>query len=374
MGLQEKRDSEFMKEAIRMAEKGLGRTAPNPAVGAVIVRDGKVVSKGYHRKAGAPHAEIEALEKIGGSAKGATLYVTLEPCNHTGRTPPCTKAILDGGINRVVVGMEDPNPGVKGGGCGYLAARNVEVETGVLEPECRRLNEAFVKYVASKRPFIVVKSALTLDGWTATASGDSKWISNERSRALVHRLRDRVDAVMVGVGTVLADDPQLTCRLKRGKGKDPLRIVVDTHLRTPLQARVLSLDSSADTLLVVGPGVSRKTIDEVEKRGASVVICPTGKAGIDMSALMNILGKREIMQILVEGGSKIVGSLLREKLVDKFVIFKAPKILGGGDGFPMAGGPGPRSMAKSLPLRDLEVRRFGDDILVTGYPDYEAIS
>jgi diaminohydroxyphosphoribosylaminopyrimidine deaminase / 5-amino-6-(5-phosphoribosylamino)uracil reductase len=374
MDVQEKRDSKFMKEAIRMAEKGLGRTTPNPAVGAVIVRDGKVVSRGYHRKAGAPHAEVEALDRIGGSAEGATLYVTLEPCNHTGRTPPCTKAILDGGIHRVVVGMEDPNPEVKGGGCGFLASNNIEVRTGVLEPECRRLNEAFLKYVTSKRPFVIVKSALTLDGWTATVSGDSKWITNERSRAFVHRLRDRVDAVMVGVGTILADDPQLTCRLKRGKGKDPLRIVVDTHLRTPVQARVFSLDSSAGTLFAVGPDVRRKTIDEMEERGASVVVCPAGKAGIDMPDLMDILGKREIMQILVEGGARIVGSLLREKLVDKFFIFKAPKLLGGGDGIPMAAGPGPRTMEKSLPLRDLEVRRFGDDMLVTAYPDYGAVS
>ncbi|MFZ0449350.1 MAG: bifunctional diaminohydroxyphosphoribosylaminopyrimidine deaminase/5-amino-6-(5-phosphoribosylamino)uracil reductase RibD [Desulfatiglandaceae bacterium] len=373
MDLQEKRDSKFMREAIRMAEKGLGRTAPNPAVGAVIVRDGVAVSRGYHRKAGAPHAEVDALDKIGGRAEGATLYVTLEPCNHTGRTPPCTKAILDGGVERVVVGMEDPNPEVKGGGCSFLAANNIEVKTGVLEPECRRLNEAFVKYVTSNRPFMIVKSALTLDGWTATVEGDSKWITNERSRTFVHRLRDRVDAVMVGVGTILADDPQLTCRLKRGKGKDPLRIVVDTHLRTPLQARVLGLDSSAATLFVAGPEVNGKTVEEIENTGASVVVCPTGKAGIDMSALMDILGKRGITQVLVEGGAGIVGSLLREKLVDKFFIFKAPKLLGGGDGIPMAAGPGPRVMGKSLPLKDLKVRRFGNDILVECYPHYGAV-
>jgi diaminohydroxyphosphoribosylaminopyrimidine deaminase/5-amino-6-(5-phosphoribosylamino)uracil reductase len=374
MDSQEKRDSKFMREAIRMAEKGLGRTAPNPAVGAVIVRDGKAVSRGYHRKAGSPHAEVDALAGIGGRAEGTTLYVTLEPCNHTGRTPPCTKAILDAGVERVVVGMQDPNPEVKGGGCSFLAANNIEVKTGVLEKECRRLNEAFVKFVTSKRPFIIVKSALTLDGWTATAEGDSRWITNERSRAFVHRLRDRVDAVMVGVGTVLADDPQLTCRLKRGKGKDPIRIVVDTHLRTPVQARVIGPDSSASTLFAVGPGVADKTVVEIEKTGASVVVCPTGKAGIDMSALMDILGKRGIMQVLVEGGAGIVGSLLREKLVDKFLIFKAPKLLGGGDGIPMAGGPGARVMGKSLPLKDLEVRRFADDILVVGYPDYAAVS
>ena len=311
-----------MRMALNQARKGLGRTSPNPAVGAVIVKEGKVLAKGYHRKAGGPHAEIEALRKLDGKAPGATMYVTLEPCNHKGRTPPCTKAILESGIQRVVIGMKDPNPAVKGGGAAFLARHAIDVKVGVLEPECSEINEGFSKYVATGRPFVMVKSAQTLDGWTATAQGDSKWISGDRSRGYVHQMRNQVDAIMVGVGTVLADDPQLTCRLKGGKGKDPLRIVVDTHLRTPENARILTQDSSAGT-------------------------------------------------ILVEGGAGIIGSLLRGKLVDKFYIFKAPKILGGGDGKPMADGPGPRMMNRSLILKKLRVKRFHDDILVIGYPDYD---
>jgi len=370
---QEKTDSTFMREAIRLARKGLGRTSPNPAVGAVIVKGGKFLSKGYHRKAGGPHAEIEALNKLGGKAPGATIYVTLEPCNHFGRTPPCTRAILASGIKRVVVGMKDPNPDVSGGGAGFLAEHDIEVKIGVLESECRELNEAFVKYVSSGRPFVIVKSAQTLDGWTATASGDSKWITNERSRAYVHRLRDRVDALMVGVGTILSDDPQLTCRLKHGKGKDPLRIVVDTHLRTPVNARILRQDSSAGTLLVVGSHVKENAIHNFEKQGNSIVRCPTSEGRIDMNFLLDILGRRMIMRLLVEGGAGVIGSLLREKLVDKLYIFKAPKLLGGGDGIPMASGPGPRMMGKSLPLKNIRVKRFDNDILVVGYPDYGSV-
>ncbi|RLB15874.1 MAG: bifunctional diaminohydroxyphosphoribosylaminopyrimidine deaminase/5-amino-6-(5-phosphoribosylamino)uracil reductase RibD [Deltaproteobacteria bacterium] len=359
-----------MRRALAQARKGLGRTSPNPAVGAVIVRDGNILSRGYHRRAGAPHAEIEALNKLGGKAPGATMYVTLEPCNHVGRTPPCTQAIIRSGIRRVVIGMRDPNPGVRGGGAPFLAEHDIEVKLGVLEAECREVNEGFVKHVSTGRPFVMVKSAQTLDGWTATAGGDSKWITNERSRGYVHELRNQADAIMVGVGTILADDPQLTCRLKRGTGKDPLRIVIDTHLRTPLNARILTQDSPAGTILVAGPRVKKSVILDFEKGKNEVVICPTQQGRIDLAALLDILGRRMITRLFVEGGAGIVGSLLRRRLVDKFYIFKAPKVLGGGDGKPMADGSGPRMMKKSISLRNLRVRRFDDDILVIGYPDY----
>ncbi len=371
--LQENIDIRYMRQAIRLARKGLGRTAPNPAVGAVIVKEGKVLSKGYHRRAGAPHAEREALKGLGGKAPGATMYVTLEPCNHVGRTPPCTEAIAASGINRVVIGMKDPNPRVKGNGVAFLAERNIEVKLGVLEPECRELNEGFVKHVCSGRPFVMVKSAQTLDGWTATVGGDSKWITNDRSRRYVHQLRNHVDAIMVGVGTVLADDPRLTSRLGHGKGKDPLRIVVDTHLRTPLSARVLTQKSSTGTMMVVGSQVKGSAIRDFEQEKNTVVTCPTKQGRIDMEFLLDILGKRMVTTLLVEGGAGIIGSLMRGRLVDKFYIFKAPRLLGGGDGVPMASGPGPRMMAESVSLRDIRVRRFGDDILVVGYPDYTAL-
>ena len=359
-----------MREALRQARKGLGRTSPNPAVGAVIVRKGRIIATGFHRKAGMPHAEVEALDKLGGKAPGATLYVTLEPCNHMGRTPPCTEAIIGSGIKRVVVGMMDPNPDVRGGGCEYLKENGLSVTAGVCERECRRLNEAFLKFITSRQPFVTVKSALTIDGWTATATGHSKWITNEKSRQAVHLLRDRVDAVMVGVGTVVADDPLLTTRFKRGRGKDPLRIVVDTHLRTPPTAKILNHDSSSNTTIVAGSGADSGDLRAFQKKGVSTITCPTKAGKIDLAALMGILGNMGITSLLVEGGASIIGTLIRERLVDKFYIFKAPRILGGDDGVPMAAGQGPKRMDQCLGLRDLRTRRYGDDILFIGYPDY----
>jgi diaminohydroxyphosphoribosylaminopyrimidine deaminase/5-amino-6-(5-phosphoribosylamino)uracil reductase len=363
-------DCKFMREALQQARKGLGRTSPNPAVGAVIVRDAEIIARGYHHKAGLPHAEVEALRKIDGKAQRATLYVTLEPCNHFGKTPPCTEAILKSGIKRVVVGMKDPNPGVSGGGCEFLRKNRLEVITGVMESECRRLNEGYLKFVAHKRPFVLVKSALTIDGWTATSTGDSKWITNERSRQFVHRLRNQVDALMVGVGTVLRDDPSLTTRLRQGQGKDPLRIIADTHLRIPMNAKVLNHSSNAQTLLAVGNHLSPEDLKRYEKKGVSVLACPLRGEKIDLGALMDILGHRSVMTLLVEGGASIIGSLFRAKLIDKVFIFTAPKLLGGDDGVPWASGQGERRIDDCLNLRNVEVRRIGEDILTVGYPDY----
>lgn len=359
-----------MREALREARKGLGRTSPNPAVGAIVVHNGKAIAKGHHKKAGLPHAEVEALARLGGHAQGCTIYVTLEPCNHQGRTPPCTKAIIKSGIKRVVVGMNDPNPDVAGGGCEFLRQKGIEVKTGVLETECRLLNEAFLKYVLTKRPFVIAKSAITLDGWTGTASGHSKWITNEKSRQFVHRLRDQVDAVMVGVGTILADDPRLTTRLKHGRGKDPLRIVVDTHLRTPLDAKIVNHDSSAGTLIVVGSDVPPATLEMYKRRGISTLACPTRDGRIDLPALMDILAEKSVIRILVEGGASLMGAMLRERLIDKYYVFEAPKILGADNGIPMVAGEGPKQMDQCLTLKNVQVRRFGEDILVVGYPDY----
>jgi diaminohydroxyphosphoribosylaminopyrimidine deaminase/5-amino-6-(5-phosphoribosylamino)uracil reductase len=362
-------DEKFMREALRLAKKGLGRTSPNPAVGAVVVRDGEIIARGYHKKAGARHAEAEALAGMEGKAReGDILYVTLEPCNHHGRTPPCTEAILKKGIKRVAVGMEDPNPQVSGGGCGRLAERGVEVRSGVMEAECRRLNEDFIKFVTTGRPFVVAKSALTLDGWTAARTGHSRWVTNERSRRFVHRLRDRVQGVMVGVGTVVADDPRLTTRLRNRRGKDPLRIIVDTHLRIPENARVLSSDSPSETLIVMGEGVPPERLKKVERAGVSTLVCPEKEGRIDLGALLGLLGDMSVTSIMVEGGGTLMGSMIRERLIDKFYIFKAPKLLGGSDGIPMVSGPGPESMDHCLVLKDIRVRRFGDDILIRGYP------
>lgn len=363
-------DVGFMRLALREARKGSGRTSPNPAVGAVIVKNGIVASKGYHRRAGLPHAEVEALSRLESRCPGDTLYVTLEPCNHVGKTPPCTQAILESGIRRVVVGMKDPNPRVTGGGCAFLEAHGIDVTVGVLEAECRRLNEDFLKSVADGRPFVIAKSAMTLDGWIATSTGHSKWITNEESRAFVHRLRDRVDAVMVGIGTILADDPSLTTRLKKRRGRDPLRIVVDTHLRIPRNAKVVTQHSSADTLIVTGEGAESPDFGPFQGNRISTIACPIRDGKIDLKALMRRLGEMSVMSVLVEGGAAITGSMIREKLIDKFYIFKAPRLLGGDDGIPMAAGPGAEKMDDSMVLKEIRVRRFGDDTLIRGYPSY----
>jgi len=365
-------DIRFMRMAMAEARKGLGKTSPNPAVGAVIVRDGKVLAKGYHRKAGSPHAEIVALKKLGNRAEGATLYVTLEPCNHHGRTPPCTEAILNSGIRRVVVGMRDPNPGVKGGGCEYLAQHGVEVHVGVLEKECKRLIEAYIKFVTTGRPFLTLKSAITLDGWIATTVGHSKWITGEKARRYVHRLRRASDAVMVGAGTVIKDDPLLTARDDRSRGRQPHRIVVDSFLRSPINAKVFATARDVPTTVVLGLkcGASAK-IKELEHMGVRIVRCPVKRGVIDLDTLMDILGHDNIQSLLVEGGAKLNYSLLRGRLVDKLKIFLAPKLLGGSDGVPMFFGKGPSKLDGCVRVEISRVRRFDRDIMISGYPRYE---
>jgi diaminohydroxyphosphoribosylaminopyrimidine deaminase/5-amino-6-(5-phosphoribosylamino)uracil reductase len=363
-------DERFMREALNQARKGLGRTSPNPAVGAAIVRDGKVLATGYHHKAGAPHAEVEALSRMKGTAfeHGDTLYVTLEPCHHKGRTPPCTKAIVSSGLRRVVVGALDPNPQVTGGGCAYLESRGIEVKTGVLEKECTKLIEAFVKHSTTGRPFVIAKSASTLDGWTATGSGHSRWVTNELSRGFVHRLRDKVDAILVGVGTILADDPSLTTRLKNRKGKDPIRVIADTHFRTPAGARVLHQNSEAETILAVGEGLPEDRLEAITcLDNVKALLCPTDENGLDPVSLMDMLGEMDITSLLVEGGAALMGSLIRRRLIDKYYMFHGPKLLGGNDGIPVASGPGPEAMDGCLLLGDIRVRRFGDDVLIRGY-------
>ncbi|MFP4037868.1 MAG: bifunctional diaminohydroxyphosphoribosylaminopyrimidine deaminase/5-amino-6-(5-phosphoribosylamino)uracil reductase RibD [Desulfobacteraceae bacterium] len=363
-------DERFMWEALRLARKGLGRTSPNPAVGAVVVREGRIAARGFHRRAGEPHAEVEALNRLEGPVLGGdTLYVTLEPCNHTGRTPPCTRFILERGIKRVVVGMRDPNPRVAGGGCEYLRQHGVEVKEGVLEQPCLELNEAFIKHVRTGRPFVSAKSAATLDGWIATATGHSRWVTGERARRFVHTLRDRTDAVLVGVGTVLADDPSLTTRIPGKRGKDPIRVIADTGCRTPEKARLLNLDSDAETWIAVSEDLSPKRTARLEGlHKVSLLRCPTKEGRLEPGALMDILGARGITSVLLEGGAALMGSMVRSGLVDKFYIFKAPKLLAGGDGVPMASGPGARRMDRCLGLRDIRVRRFGSDVLIQAYP------
>lgn len=365
------RDETFMRQALRQARKGLGRTAPNPAVGAVIVKEGQVIARGFHKQAGMPHAEVEALGGAGSRAQGATMYVTLEPCNHQGRTPPCTQAILRSGLSRVVVGMKDPNPDVKGGGIQALKEAGVETTCGVLEEACRQLNQAFICFVTRRRPFVTLKSALTLDGFTATAAGHSRWVTGERARREVHRLRDQHDAVMVGVGTVLADDPRLTVRLKHRPERQPLRVVADTHLRTPPEAFLVRTAREVPSVILHGLNADAQRAAALARAGVILKAVPLKDGRLDLSSALSELAGMDVMSVLVEGGAALSGALIRERLVDRFLVFKALKLLGGGDGVPMAAGPGPGRMDECLVLKDIRVRHMGPDLLISGYPAYE---
>jgi diaminohydroxyphosphoribosylaminopyrimidine deaminase/5-amino-6-(5-phosphoribosylamino)uracil reductase len=277
---------------------------------------------------------------------------------------------LKSGIRKVVIGMKDPNPSVKGGGIQYLRKKGIKVTTGILERECEKLLEPWVKFSTTGRPFVIAKSALTLDGWTAASTGDSRWVTGEKAREYVHTLRSQVDGIMVGIGTVLADNPILTSRLKNGKGRNPHRIIVDTHLKIPADAGLLIDDPGSCSFIAAGRKVNKKALERIEKDNTFVLKCPVRNGRIDLNALMDIIGKKSITSVLLEGGSNLMGSMIREKLVDKFLIFMAPKLLGGGDGIPMAAGKGPGRMAESLNLRDVEIKKYGEDILVAGYPEY----
>ncbi len=366
-------DEHFMKMALDLAKKGRGYTSPNPMVGAVIVKDGKVVGKGYHQAAGSPHAEVNALEDAGELAKGATLYVNLEPCNHTGRTPPCTERVLAAGIKRVVVAMGDPNPDVLGGGTDFLRRQGIQITEGVCERQAKTLNEAFLKYIKTKRPFTIIKCAATLDGQIATRTGDSRWVTGEKSREFVHRLRHAADAILVGINTVIQDNPNLTTRLKkrqeRGRGRDPIRIILDTHLRIPEDAKILQLDSDSATIIVTGNTVPKDKKTRIETAGARILESPVKNGQIALDDLMERLGALGITSLLIEGGGRVIASALASGIVDKTFFFFAPKLLGGDDGTAICKGPGTADMSGCILVKDMRVRRFGDDVLIVGYID-----
>ena len=359
-------DSDYMQLALDLAEKGAGYVSPNPMVGAVVVNHETIVGQGYHQAVGGPHAEVNAIDAAGEAARGATMYVTLEPCNHYGRTPPCTHKILEAGIRRVVVAMQDPNPHVTGGGNAFLADRGIEVTIGILESQARKLNESFIKFIHTKRPFVILKMAATLDGRIATHTGDARWVTGASARSMVHQLRHAADAIMVGVGTVLADDPSLTTRVEGQSGVDPLRVIVDSGLRIPEEARLLNQSSSADTWVVCGPGADTSKKEALRALGAHVLEVPSKAGWIDLPATLDCLAERGVTSLFIEGGAQLAASAIRDNIVDKVLFFYAPKILGG-DGIPMFAGPGPDLMGESLPLHDVEVTWVGQDILVTGY-------
>ncbi|MCF8069044.1 MAG: bifunctional diaminohydroxyphosphoribosylaminopyrimidine deaminase/5-amino-6-(5-phosphoribosylamino)uracil reductase RibD [Desulfobacterales bacterium] len=360
-------DLAYMKIALELAVKGAGYTSPNPMVGAVVVKEGKIIGKGWHEKVGGPHAEVNAINSADTSLEGADIYVTLEPCNHTGRTPPCTKMILEAGIKRVVVAMDDPNPDVAGGGNTFLRENGLEVISGICEAEAIKLNEAFIKYITEKKPFLTAKCACTLDGRIATRTGDAKWVTGEASRRYVHQMRHEMDAIMVGIGTVMADDPMLTARLEGIDIRHPVRVILDSKLSVPINAKVLGND--AKTIVVTGPDAFGERKAEIEDKGVNVLEVPLKNNRIDLGQLMKKLGEQGIMSILLEGGSSVMASALKADIVDKAMFFYAPKILGGDDGIPVCSGPGPKLMRDSLRLINISSRRFDDDILIEGYID-----
>lgn len=362
-------DIAFMGRAITLARRGLGRTSPNPAVGAVVVRDGKVVGEGYHKKAGTPHAEVNALASVRGETAGATLYVTLEPCNHEGRTPPCTRAILEAGIRRVVIGTRDPNPKVAGNGARFLASHGVQVEMGCREAECRLLIAPFAKHSITGLPWIRAKVACSLDGRIATRTGHSRWITNERARAYGHHLRDISDAILVGRGTVLADDPELTCRLTSRRGMDPLRVILDSRLSLdPARHKVFRPCSTAETWIIAVEGArGGDAAAQIEKTGARVKFLPPDPTGrVDLSALLEYLGACGIQSILVEGGATVHGSFFDHGLVDEAFFFQGPIIIGGKDAPCAVGGTGCSEISQATRLHQTEIRRIGDNWLVHG--------
>jgi diaminohydroxyphosphoribosylaminopyrimidine deaminase / 5-amino-6-(5-phosphoribosylamino)uracil reductase len=348
-----------MAEALALGRRGLGRTSPNPAVGALIVRGGEVVGRGWHRRAGGPHAEVVALADAGPRARGGTLYLTLEPCSHFGRTPPCAPGVAAAGFRRVVVAMGDPNPRVRGRGLRLLRDAGIETTTGVLEAEARELVRGYTRHVLTGLPFVRLKLAASADGRIAAAGGASRWITGPAARRLVHEWRDEFDAVMVGVDTVLADDPALTCR-RRG-GRDPVRIVVDSQLRTPPRARLFSTGRSPVWIATTRRADPRRD-RALAARGAEVFRLPARRGRVDLEVLFRALGKRDIVSVLVEGGSRLAGTLLGEGRVDELCWFSAPLLIGG-DGVPMIGSLGVRSPERAIRLMDLRERAVGRDRL-----------
>ena len=351
------KSSVFMKRALRLARRG--RTSPNPMVGAVIVRDGRIVGEGYHPKAGEPHAEVFALHQAGPLAEGADLYLNLEPCCHQARTPSCSDAIIRARVGRVFAAMEDPNPKVKGRGIKALRAAGIDVQVGLMEREARELNCAYIKRITTGLPFVLWKAAMTLDGKIATRTGDSRWVTGERARREVHKLRRKYDAVLVGIGTVLADDPELTVRMVRG-AENPLRVVVDSKASTPPDARVL--DSEAETLVAVTKDAPKRKLDGLQNAGVRTLVLPGKDGRVDLRALMNELAELGVNSVLLEGGGELAASMLEAGLVDKGLIFVAPKIVGGRAAKTPVEGDGIELMGRALSVSKFRVRRFGDDI------------
>jgi len=357
----------FMERALELAEKGAGFVNPNPMVGAVIVKDGRIIGEGYHKYFGGNHAEVEAINSTTEDIKGSTMYVTLEPCSHFGKTPPCVNAIIDKGINKVVVAMLDPNPLVSGKGIEILRSKGIEVVTGVLEDRARRLNEVFIKYITTGIPFIVLKTAMSLDGKIATKFADSKWITNEESRKYVHLLRHRYSGILVGVNTVLVDNPQLTVRIPGFEEKNPVRIIVDSTCKIPIDANVIKNTSNAKTIIATTEKGDKEKINVLKEMGIEVLILPIKNGKVDLLTLVKELGQLGIDSILIEGGGTINYSALEAGIVDKVNFFIAPIILGGHLAKTSVEGEGVPLVENGFKVKNISMQKFNQDIMIEGY-------
>jgi diaminohydroxyphosphoribosylaminopyrimidine deaminase / 5-amino-6-(5-phosphoribosylamino)uracil reductase len=360
---------DYMARALELARQALGTTSPNPAVGAVLAKDGCVVGEGYTQPPGGPHAEVVAIEQAGDAARGSTLYVTLEPCRHFGRTPPCTKAIIDAGIREVRFSFEDPDPQGRGQAARELREAGIEVHAGEGEAEARRINEAYIKQRLTGLPFVIAKWAMSLDGKIAATSGDSRWVSGPETREWSHGLRTKIDVIMVGGRTILVDDPQLTARPGGvDAARQPLRIVADSRGRMPVTARVL--DGPGRALLATTEASSAVWRKQMTEAGAEVLVLPDVEGRVDVAALLRVLGEGQTLSLLVEGGGELLGSFFDAALVDKVHAVIAPLVIGGRDAPAAVAGRGVERMAEALRLRDIVVERLGEDTLVTGYPPH----
>lgn len=364
-------DEKYMRLAMQLAGNAIGRTSPNPLVGAVIVKDNRVVGCGWHRKAGTPHAEVHALNQAGKLAQGADVYVTLEPCAHYGKTPPCAKALVEAKVKNVYGGLLDVNPKVAGKGFKILEDAGIHVEYGFLQDELRKQNEVFFKWIEHKKPFIVLKAAMTLDGKIATATGQSKWITNETSRAYGYKLRDIYDGIMVGINTVIEDNPMLTARV--GGGKNPIRIVVDSSLKIDINANVVQ-DKSAKTIIATTDKADKDKILKLQAQDVDVIVVDKDKNDkVDIEKLLDILGQQNICSILVEGGATLSGSFVAKKLVDKVYFFIAPKIVGGKEAKTPVAGTGILNLQEALALKDIQIEKLEEDILIIGRVDKDKV-
>ena len=364
-------DEKYMRLAMQLAGNAIGRTSPNPLVGAVIVKDNRVVGCGWHRKAGTPHAEVHALNQAGELAQGADVYVTLEPCAHYGKTPPCAKALVEAKVKNVYGGLLDVNPKVAGKGFKILEDAGIHVEYGFLQDELRKQNEVFFKWIEHKKPFIVLKAAMTLDGKIATATGQSKWITNETSRAYGYKLRDIYDGIMVGINTVIEDNPMLTARVDGGK--NPIRIVVDSSLRIDINANVVQ-DKSAKTIVATTDKADKDKILKLQAQDVDVIVVDKDENDkVDIEKLLDILGQQNICSILVEGGATLSGSFVAKKLVDKVYFFIAPKIVGGKEAKTPVAGTGILNLQEALALKDIQIEKLEEDILIIGRVDKDKV-